>query len=56
MSQIGGGDQKKNKNVSNWSERGGKHFSNKSQIQKSLKYPIGGLKPIWDIVPNFPFF
>ena len=30
------------KNVSNWSERGGQHFSNKSQIQKSLKYPIGG--------------
>ena len=32
----------KYKNVSNWSERGGQHFSNKSQIQKSLKYPIGG--------------
>ena len=24
------------------SKRGGQHFSNKSQIQKSLKYPIGG--------------
>ena len=33
--------------------RGGQHFSNKSQIQKSLKNPI---KPIWDIVPNFPVF
>ena len=22
--------------------RGGQHFSNKSEIQKSLKYPIGG--------------
>ena len=30
------------KNVWNWSERGGQHFSNKSEIQKSLKYPIGG--------------
>ena len=34
---------------------GGQHFSNKSEIQKSLKYPIGG-KPIGDILPNFPVF
>ena len=37
--------------------RGGSAFSNMSEIQKSLKYPIGGgVKPIWDIVPNFPIF
>ena len=30
------------KKVWNWSERGGQHFSNKSEIQKGLKYPIGG--------------
>ena len=35
---------------------GGQHFSNKSEIQKSLKYLMGGGKPIWDIVPNFPVF
>ena len=28
------------KKVWNWSDRGGQHFSNKSQIQKCLKYPI----------------
>ena len=39
-------------------EGGGQHFSNKSEIQKSLKYPIGGggVKPFWDIVRNFPVF
>ena len=38
-------------------ERGGRHFSNKSEIQKSLKYPIGwGVKPIWEKVHNFPVF
>ena len=44
------------KNVWNWSERGGQHFSNKSEIQKSLKYPIGGVKPIWENVLNFSVF
>ena len=45
------------KNVRNLSERAGQHFSNKSEIQKILKYPMGGgVKPIWDIVPNCPVF
>ena len=26
------------------------------KFKKSLKYPIGGGKPIWDIVTNFPVF
>ena len=30
------------KNVRNLSERAGQHFSNKSEIQKILKYPMGG--------------
>ena len=37
-----------------WEGRGGQHFSDKSEIQKSLKYPLGGgLKPNSDIVPKF---
>ena len=37
---------------------GGQHFSNNSEIPKSLNFPMegGGVKPNWDIVPNFPFF
>ena len=37
---------------------GGQHFSNKSKIQKSLKYPKGGGgdKPILEKLQNFPVF
>ena len=36
---------------------GGQHFSNKSEIQKGLKYPKGGgVKPILEKVHNFPVF
>ena len=31
-----------NSKMSEMDLRGGQHFSNKSEIQKSLKYPIGG--------------
>ena len=44
------------KNVSNWSDRGGQHFSNKSQIQKSLKYPIGGGQAYLGHCPKFSRF
>ena len=46
------------KNVWNWSERGGQHFSSKSEIQKSLKYPIGGGggQAYWGKSPQFSRF
>ena len=46
------------RNVWIWSERGGQNFSNKSEIQKSLKYPIegGGSSLFWKMSKMFPFF
>ena len=35
---------------------GGQQFSKMSEIQKSLKYPRGGVKPIWEFFPNFFVF
>ena len=36
---------------------GGQQFSKMSEIQKSLKFPMGGgAKPIWEFFPNFPVF
>ena len=37
------------------------NFSKMSEIQKSLKFPMGGRgggggKPIWEFSPNFPVF
>ena len=36
---------------------GGQQFSKMSEIQKSLKFPMGGgVKPIWEFSPNFSVF
>ena len=38
---------------------GGQQFSKMSEIQKSLKFPMGGgglVKPIWEFFPNFSVF
>ena len=36
---------------------GGQQFSKMSEIQKSLKFPMGGgVKPIWELFPNFSVF
>ena len=36
---------------------GGQLFSKMSEIQNSLKFPMGGgVKPIWEFFPNFSVF
>ena len=36
---------------------GGQQFSKISEIQKSLKFPMGGgIKPLWEFFPNFSVF
>ena len=35
---------------------GGQQFSKMSEIQKSLKFQMGGVKPIWEFFPNFSGF
>ena len=35
---------------------GGQQFSKMSEIQKSLKFLMGGVKPILDFSQIFPFF
>ena len=39
-----------------WSEVGGQQISKMSEIQKSLKFLMGGVKPILDFSQIFPFF
>ena len=43
--------------MSEFDLRGGQQFSKMSEIQKSLKFPMGGeVKPIWEFFPNFSVF
>ena len=47
----------KNQKCLNLIRGGGQQFSKMSEIQKSLKFPMGrGVKPIWEFFPNFSVF
>ena len=35
---------------------GGGAIFKMSEIKKSLKFPMGGVKPIWEFFPNFSVF
>ena len=45
----------KNQKCLNLIRVGGQQFSKMSEIQKSLKFPMGAppIKPIWEFFPNF---
>ena len=44
-----------NSKMSEIDPRGGQHFSNKSEIKKSLKYPMGGQAYLGHCPKIFPF-